>query len=71
MDKKQQAHEYALKMIENLENCDRYVGGPDVKNIARNAWDLVGEMDQEYLTRYRSELVEKDLSDTDMEGEWG
>lgn len=51
ISKKKAAHEYALKMISTIDNWDKYVSSPDVKKIARNAWELAEAMEQEYLNR--------------------
>lgn len=59
ISKKQAAHEYALKMIGTLDNWDANLSSPDVKYIAKNAWELVDAMEQEYLTRCAEEERER------------
>lgn len=36
-------------MIGTLSGWDKYVSSPDVKYIAKNAWELAEAMEQEYL----------------------
>ena len=55
ISKKQAAHEYALKMIGTLDSWDKCVSRPDTKYIARNAWELVDAMEDEYSNRCKDE----------------
>lgn len=55
ISKKQAAHEYALKMIETTGNWDANLSSPDVKYIAKNAWELVDAMEDEYSNRCKDE----------------
>ena len=48
ISKKQAAHEYALKMIGTLDSWDANLSSSDVKNIAKNAWELAEAMEDEY-----------------------
>lgn len=55
ISKKQAAHEYALKMIGTLDSWDANLSIPDVQYIAKNAWELVDAMENEYSNRCKDE----------------
>lgn len=42
-------------MIGTLDSWDKCVSSPDVENIAKNAWELVDAMEDEYSNRCKDE----------------